>query len=235
MTLLQTLRAEFKRVADPGRAPKMQAYMKSAMPYHGLASTPCGEICKRVFADYPFTDAACWRKDVLAIWRGATHREERYGAIALTGHRKAKPFQNLDALPMYEEMVVSGGWWDFVDVIAGHRLGALLANHPVEMRRLMRQWSRDENIWKRRSSIICQLRFKRDTDLRLLYDCIEPSLPSKEFFLRKAIGWALREYAWHDPHEVIRYVRARKGDLSNLSKREALKNVVKQGLIKSMP
>ena len=80
-------------------------------------------------------------------------------------------------------------------------------------------------MWIRRASILAQLRFKEDTDLELLYACIQPSLSSKEFFLRKAIGWALRQYAWTDPKEVKRWVRAHEHELSNLSKREALKNV----------
>jgi len=86
-------------------------------------------------------------------------------------------------------------------------------------------WSRSENMWKRRTSILCQLGFKQDTDLRLLYTCIKPSLDSKEFFLRKAIGWALRQYAWTDPAEIRRYARANEAQLSRLSKREALKNI----------
>lgn len=89
----------------------------------------------------------------------------------------------------------------------------------------MRAWSRSENMWKRRTAILCQLSFKKETDLKLLYSSIEPSLDSKEFFLRKAIGWALRQYAWTNPAEVRRYVRANAGRLSPLSKREALKNI----------
>jgi 3-methyladenine DNA glycosylase AlkD len=80
-------------------------------------------------------------------------------------------------------------------------------------------------MWKRRTSILCQLKFNKDTDLRLLYSCIEPSLDSREFFLRKAIGWALRQYAWSDAGEIRRYVREHEDQLSPLSKREALKNV----------
>ena len=126
---------------------------------------------------------------------------------------------------MYEEMIVSGAWWDYVDTIASRRVGPILHRHPVPMKRLMRQWSRCDNIWKRRTSILCQLGSKSTTDLKLLYDCIEPSLAEKEFFLRKAIGWALRQHAWTDPKEVIRYVQERGDDLSPLSKREALKNM----------
>ena len=128
---------------------------------------------------------------------------------------------------MYEEMVVSGAWWDFVDLIASRRLGPLLQEYPGPMRKKMLAWSRSKNMWKRRSAILCQLSFKADTDLELLYECIEPSLASKEFFLRKAIGWALRQYAWTDPREVRRYVRAHAGELSPLSQREALKNIRK--------
>ena len=79
-------------------------------------------------------------------------------------------------------------------------------------------------MWKRRSAIICQLSAKRETDLDLLYTCIEPSIGRPEFFLRKAIGWALRQYTWTDPDEVARYVAANVDRLSGLSQREALKN-----------
>jgi len=93
------------------------------------------------------------------------------------------------------------------------------------MRRKMLAWSRSSNLWKRRTAIICQLGFKEETDLKLLYACIEPSLGSREFFLRKAIGWALRQYAWTDRAEIKKYVRLNRTRLSALSSREALKNI----------
>ena len=162
---------------------------------------------------------------MLGLWRGARYREERYGAIELTGVKRFDRFQDMAALPMYEEMIVTGAWWDLVDGIAGHRLGLLLRRFPREMRKEMLAWSRSDDLWKRRSAILCQLTFKKATDLDLLYATIEPALASKEFFLRKAIGWALRQYAWTDPEEVRRYVREHEKELSPLSKREALKNV----------
>jgi 3-methyladenine DNA glycosylase AlkD len=223
--LLETLRAELARVADPTRAPAMQAYMKSAMPYHGVAAKPFRAVCKAVFKDVAFETPAAWRRAVLAIWRGARFREERYAAIELAGHRSARTFQTLDALPMYDELIVTGAWWDLVDGLATHRIGALLHAFPREMRREMLTWSRCDDMWKRRAAILAQNRFKAETDLDLLYACIEPSLPSTEFFLRKAIGWALREYAWTDPDEVVRYVREKGDGLSRLSRREALKNI----------
>ena len=233
--LLLSVRAGLARLGDAERARGQQAYAKSAMPFHGVTTPQFRVVCRRLFALLEWPDAPGWRKDVLGVWRGATHREERHAAIELSGHRRARSFQTLEALPVYEEMIVTGAWWDFVDGIATHRLRELLVRHPAPMRRTMRAWARDANMWKRRAAILCQIGLKEETDLELLYACIEPSLGSKEFFLRKAIGWALRQYAWTDPREVVRYVRRNRDRLSPLSKREALKNVLRQGLIGRIP
>ena len=227
--LLKRLRAEMVRAGDPARAEGARQYMKSEMPFHGVPAPALRAICKRVFAEHPLPDAAAWRESVLGVWRGAKFREERYAAIGLAGDRRAREFEDLLALPMYEEMIVTGAWWDTVDSIASHRIGALLRRHPAAMRKTLLAWSRCDNLWKRRTAILAQLGFKQETDLPFLYACIEPSLESKEFFLRKAIGWALRQYAWTDPDEVIRYVRAKGDALSPLSRREALKNTPENG------
>lgn len=223
--LLLKLRSEFKRVADPVRALGMQRYMKSAMPYHGVPAPLIRRVCRESFADLEFEDAEAWRKSVLHIFRNARFREEWYAAVELCRSKKARAFQTIDALPMYEEMIVRSAWWDIVDTLAAHGVGSLLRAHPKPLAGEMRAWSRSENMWKRRTAILCQLSFKKETDLKLLYSCIEPSLDSKEFFLRKAIGWALRQYAWTNPAEIRRYVRANEARLSPLSKREALKNI----------
>jgi 3-methyladenine DNA glycosylase AlkD len=224
--LRKDLLRELRAVADPARAAGAQAYMKSEMPFLGVAATPLRRVCRSVFAAHPLDSAGKWRRAVLDLWRGAKFREERYAAIELSGARACREWQTLDTLPMYEELIVTGAWWDYVDVLAIHRVGEFLVrDFPRPMKREMRRWSVDRDMWKRRTSILCQITFKKDTDLDLLYDCIEPSLSSKEFFLRKAIGWALRSYAWTDPKEVARYVRAHEEDLSPLSRREALKNL----------
>jgi len=223
--LLQRLRREFSKLADPERAAGMQRYMKSAMPFHGVTTPQLRAVCRALYRDLLFESREDWEGAVLAIWSRAKFREERHAAILLAGIRQARPFQRVAALPMYERMIVEGAWWDYVDSIATHQLGSLLRNEPKAMRKAMLVWSRDENLWKRRSAILCQIGFKADTDLDLLYRCIEPSLASREFFLRKAIGWALRQYAWTDPDEVARFVRTHEKALSPLSKREALKNI----------
>jgi 3-methyladenine DNA glycosylase AlkD len=223
--LLAKVRRELGREGDAARALAMKAYMKSAMPYHGVPTPQLRAVCKRVFAAHEIASAKAWERDVLALWRGARFREERYAALALTSDRRFRAYETTAALPMYEEMVVDGAWWDFIDPIATHHLSAILVSEPAKMRRTMLAWSRDENMWKRRCSILCQIPFKTKTDLELLYTCIEPSLASREFFLRKAIGWALRQYAWTDAAEVQRFVAQNRARLSPLSVREALKNV----------
>jgi 3-methyladenine DNA glycosylase AlkD len=223
--MLLELRKALRRVCDPEKAPAMQAYMKSTMAYHGVPTPLLRKVCKELFTDVQFKSAADWQAQVLDLWKNARFREERYAALHLAGHKKARPFQTPAALKMYEEIIVTGAWWDYVDDVAAHRIGPILQSHPTPMRRKMLSWSKSNDLWKRRSSIICQLGFKQATDLELLYACIEPSLGSREFFLQKAIGWALRQYAWTDGAEVKRYVRLNSDRLSALSRREALKNV----------
>jgi 3-methyladenine DNA glycosylase AlkD len=223
--LIADMRETLAACADTERAPAMQAYMKSAMPCHGVSAVPMRAACKQVFARHPLPSFAAWRDAVLGLFRGATHREQRYAAIELAGARAYRAYRTLEALPIFEEMIETGAWWDLVDTIASHRIGELLRAYPAAMKRTLLRWARGKDMWKARSAILSQITFKADTDLPFLYACIEPSLSSDEFFLRKAIGWALRSYAWTDPDEVVRYVRANADRLSGLSRREALKNV----------
>jgi 3-methyladenine DNA glycosylase AlkD len=223
--MLPGLRRALRQAGDPLKAAAMQAYMKSAMPYHGVPAPLLRKVVRTVFADAQFPTASKWQMQVLELWRKAQFREERYAALHLAGHKRAQAFQTPAALKLYEELIVTGAWWDYVDAIAAQRVGPILREYPGPTRRRMLLWSRSRDLWKRRTAILCQLGFKAHTDLELLYACIEPSLDSQDFFLRKAIGWALRQYAWTDPAEIRRYVRAQHDRLSNLSHREALKNL----------
>jgi len=224
-TLPQLLHERLAAVAEPERAPAMQAYMKSSMPYLGVPTTPRMAICKALFSDLTWPGTAAWQADVLRIWRGARFREERYCAIDLTGVGAARAFQTMDALPMYEEMIVSGAWWDYVDAIATSRLWQILKADKAKMKTAMLDWAKGQDMWKRRSAILCQLPAKAETDRHFLMACIAPSLSSKEFFLRKGIGWALRHFARTDPDWVRAYVADNEAVLSPLSKREALKHL----------
>ena len=223
--LLLALRACLSAVGDPARAQGAQAYMKSAMPFHGVGAVPLRAACRELFAPLAPRDGAAFRREVLGLFRGAEYREETYAAVELARWKRAAPLRDLAFLPVCEEMVVVGAWWDVVDAVAAHLLGELLRKEPRAMRREMLAWARCDDLWKRRSAILCQLGFREATDAALLHACIEPSLDSGEFFLRKAIGWALRQHARTDPDGVRRWVEENAGRLSGLSRREATKHL----------
>lgn len=223
--LIDDLRRSLGEVADPSRAPAMQAYMKSAMPYYGVRSPIAKQVFARVLRDHPVETRAAWLATVRALWHDATHREERYAAIALAGHRSYLAYQDPDTLELYRELIVTGAWWDFVDTLASHQVGPILRAHHDEVRPTIVAWSTDPDRWLRRTSIICQLGARESIDLDLLTACIEPNLADRDFFIRKAIGWALRQHAWADAAWVQAYVRRQGDRLSPLSRREALKNV----------
>jgi 3-methyladenine DNA glycosylase AlkD len=213
--LVAAVRAGLRAAADPAKAPRMQAYMKSELPFLGVYAPELRRVCGAVFDVQPVED---WRRAVLELWHEAEYREERYAALALLHRHRRKA-----DLELLEELIVSGSWWDYVDPLS-QVLGELLRRRP-DVEPVVRAWSRDSDPWKRRAAILCQLKFRSDTDAVLLRDCIEANLGDDEFFIRKAIGWALREYAKTDPEWVVRFVREHDDRLSPLSRREALKRI----------
>ena len=221
--LIATIRQELKAQANPGEAPGMQAYMKSEMPFYGVRSPAVRKLCRLAAARYPIRSEAEFERAIRVLWDEAAAREERYAAIDLCKLPAHAGFQKPRSLRLYEHLITTGAWWDYVDPLASHQVGYLLANYPDTIAPRMRRWSRSKDIWKRRTSILCQLGFKNKTDLDLLYSCIDPSLESKEFFLQKAIGWALREYGKTEPVKVARFVRKNAGRIAPLSRREALR------------
>jgi len=119
--LVTAVRAGLAGLADPVKAAGMQAYMKSAMPYRGVPAPAQDTLFRRIFAEHPLDGATAWRDTVLALWRTASYREERYAAVALSGCRRYREHQTPESVPMYEEMIIDGAWWDYVDAVAIHR------------------------------------------------------------------------------------------------------------------
>lgn len=208
--------------ADPDRAPGMQAYMKSAMPYLGVRVPVVRALTTAAARDRPPSSVAQLVATATVLWRGATHREHRYAAAALTRLRMADGA--LELLPLHEEMIVTGAWWDHVDEVAP-RLGRLLLAHPDEVRPLLLTWSVAPDRWLRRAAILAQLGARARTDVDLLTRVTDANAADREFFVRKAIGWALRDYARSDPAWVADFVAARADVLSSLSRREATKHL----------
>ena len=216
--------AALRTAADPERAPQQQAYMKSGMPFLGATVPQCRRIAASTFRAHPLPGADAWEAAILALWRQAAFREERYAAIELLNLPRCSRWIEPRRVPLIEELVVTGAWWDYVDAIAGRAMGTMVAAHPRPTKTLLRRWARSDNVWKRRTAMLAQLRRKHATDRKLLADVIEPSIGEPEFFLRKGIGWALREFSKTDPEWVTEFIAAH-GGLSALSRREALKHV----------
>ena len=229
--LIEAIAREFEAAGDPDRAAGQQAYMKSELPYFGITTPQMRQICRDCFNAHPLDNADAWEGTILGLWREAGHREQRYAAIELLGFKPYRQYLTPDLVPTLKELIVSGAWWDYVDGIAVNRIGQLFADHPDIMRPILEDWSTGDDMWLRRTAILAQLKFKEATDTRLLFAFIEPSIGSREFFLRKAIGWALREYSKTDSETVIDYISSNKDRLSGLSKREGLKILMKKGLV----
>jgi 3-methyladenine DNA glycosylase AlkD len=223
--MIDAIRSALAGRADPAKAPDMQRYMKSEMPFLGVQKPARTEIARAVFAAHPLDGFEPWRDTVQTLWREATYREERYLALALAGDRRYREHRTMAALPLYEELIVTGAWWDFVDEVSAVLLGELLARDGPALAPVLRRWAADGDMWRRRAAIVSQVRRKAATDLALLYDCIEPNRTDREFFIRKGIGWALRAYAWVDPDEIERYCATH--ELMPLSRREALRNLAR--------
>lgn len=220
--LIAAIRSRLTAAADPVRAAGAQAYMKSEMPSLGVRVPEVRRIVKAAAGELPPDSLEELRQSVLELWRGAAWREERYAAIDLTGLRLAAGEPSM--LPLYEEIIRSGAWWDLVDGVS-HRLCALLQSHREELTPVLRGWSTDPDFWIRRASITAQLGAKSATDTALLADVIEANLADSEFFIRKAIGWALRDYSATDPGWVRAFAERHGPALSPLSRREALRKL----------
>jgi 3-methyladenine DNA glycosylase AlkD len=222
--LVRALRAGLADLADPQRAVAMRAYMKSEMPFYGVPSPPRRTMVNAVLAAHPLPDRPTWLTAVRTLWTGAQRREERYVAIDLLGRKPYARWRAPDMLPLYEDMIVTGAWWDHVDEIAIRHVGALRTEHPQAVAPAMRAWATDADRWKRRTSVICQVTAKANTDTDLLTHCVESTQDDPDFFLRKGIGWALRDYARTAPDWVRDFV-ATHPRLSPLSRREATKHL----------
>lgn len=217
-TTVREIRGALRAAAEPDRAQGAQAYMKSEMPFLGVRVPAARRIARGAVATE--TDADVLRAVAAALWEQARYREERYAAMAVLGVRALRGDPAI--VPDVERMVRTGRWWDYTDELA-HRLADLHDARPEETAVTVRAWSRDADMWIRRIAILSQLGRRDRVDRALLSEVVEPNLGDPEFFIRKAIGWALREVARHDPEWVRAY--AAEHPLSPLSRREALKHL----------
>ncbi|PKH41318.1 3-methyladenine DNA glycosylase AlkD [Nocardioides alpinus] len=230
MTYVGAVRAALAERGDAVRAAQQQAYMKSELPYVGLTAPELRAMLKPLLVEHRFIDRASWEAAVLELWEDVTHREEWYAAVALLRHRAYAAWLDPDLLPLLGTLVRTGAWWDVVDEIASHLVGQVLLDHRRVVTPVMDGWSVDvDSLWIRRTAVLSQLRHREETDTDLLQRALVANLDDtaygKEFFVRKALGWSLREHAKTDAAWVRAFVSTYADRLSGLSRREALKHL----------
>ena len=228
-TLVAQVRSALAAAGDAERAAGQQAYMRSALPFHGVTSPELRRIVNPLLREHAPTDRPTWEATVRELWDGATHREERYAALALAQHRSARAWQDPDVLDLHRHLVVTGAWWDLVDETATRLVGPVLLAHRTAVTPVMDAWAVADDLWLRRVAILSQLKHKGATDVALLERAVVANLEGSpfgsEFFVRKALGWALREHAKTDPAWVRAVLDRHGGQLSGLTRREATKHL----------
>ncbi|MCF8256062.1 MAG: DNA alkylation repair protein [Flavobacteriales bacterium] len=213
------LTAVLEQRACPTDAAAMQAYMKGLFPFYGIKATQrrqlLADFMKENGMPTPFDPEV-----LLALW-AAPQREFQHCALDIM-RRQVRSIREGD-LALVEELIVTKSWWDTVDGLSSWIVGPYFLKFPGHKAEITGQWAIHENLWLRRASIIFQLGYKQKTDTELLFRHIRLNLGSKEFFINKAIGWALREYARTDAEAVRQFVSTT--ELSPLSRREAMKHL----------
>ncbi|MGW2049724.1 DNA alkylation repair protein [Streptomyces sp. NPDC001858] len=219
--VLARLTSAYGGAVDPERAAAMQAYMKDVAPFLGLPTADRRALSRTVLAGTPRPDEADCTAIALRCW-ALPHREYHYFAVDYLRRHTGRLSSGF--LPVARRLVATTSWWDTVDLLAAHVVGALVEAD----RRLaadMDVWIADEDLWVARTALLHQLRYKDRTDAdRLFAYCLRQS-GHPDFFVRKAIGWSLREYAKTDPEAVRAFVTRERTRLAPLSAREALKNI----------
>jgi 3-methyladenine DNA glycosylase AlkD len=220
--------AQFRARADPERAGPMAAYMKTAMPFYGVTKPDRVPVYREMKKRFAPASRREYEAGVRALWR-LGRREERYAAIEYA--RQGDDFVTVESLPLYERLVREGAWWDLVDDIAIRLAGRALLKQRAKVRPVMRRWIDHEHLWVRRAALLCQIGHKQHTDQRQLFGhCLRRAAES-EFFIRKAIGWALRDYSYTAPEAVRDFLAAHREQLSGLSLREGAKQLVRAGFL----
>lgn len=210
----------FESHADPAQVAPMKAYMRDQFEYLGIKSPQFKILMKEHIAAHGLPPAE--ELDFIAreLWE-LPYREFQYAATSLIGRMEKKLPKGF--APTFEHLITHKSWWDTVDTLAGNPIGVHFQRFPDVREKTLAKWRKSDNFWLRRTCILFQLNYKAETDFDLLSAIIRENLGSKEFFINKAIGWSLRQYARTDPKAVKKFVKAT--ELHPLSRREAMKHL----------
>ena len=216
-----SLKKLFEQNANPAQAGPMKKYMRDQFEYLGIKSPQMAALNKEFIKEYGLPPIGQLNTIVRELW-SLPQREFQYAAMSLMGRleKKVEP----EFISIIEYLLVTKSWWDTVDALAGHAVGTQFKRFPDVREKYLKKWRKSDNFWLRRTTLLFQLGYKKETDFDLLCELIKENLGSDEFFINKAIGWALRQYAHTNPAPVKKFVKATK-ELHPLSRREALKNI----------
>lgn len=198
----------------------MQQYMRNQFPFLGIKTPERKELLKQFFQKSNILRQPFQSDFVKMLWE-KDEREYQYAALLYI----EKIMKKLDKedIPLLEELILTKSWWDTVDVLAPKPIGSIAAQYPEVIPEKIDRWAREDDLWLRRSAILFQLKYKKTTNEDLLYRYIKWNADDREFFIQKAIGWALREYSKTNPQSVKQFIETQA--LSNLSIREGSKYI----------
>jgi len=204
---------------------QMEKYMRNQFKFFGLKSPLRKELQRNIIKEFGYPSIKDIEYIVLNFWN-SDERELQYFAMELL----QKNIKKLDAniIDFLENLIQKKSWWDTIDFIAPNLVGKLFINDKNLQNKYITKWINSDNFWLKRSAIISQLRYKEQTNFNLLKELIFITKDEDEFFIRKAIGWALREYSKRSPKEVKQFITV--ADLKPLSTREGLKYINKNNL-----
>lgn len=221
---LESLKDVFEKNSDSAYADAMAKYMLNQFPFYGIKSPERKRICRDFLKETIIMEKSELFSLIYTLWQ-LPQREYQYFALDIL-EKNMKRLEDGD-IKFLEALVISKSWWDTVDMIASKLIGTYFLKFPGQVN-LTKIWIESSNLWLQRSALLFQLKYKNQTDQELLFTYIKQMAGSREFFIRKAIGWALREYAYTNSQDVIKFIDENKEILSPLSKREALKRLVKK-------
>ncbi|MDA5282604.1 DNA alkylation repair protein [Streptomyces sp. Isolate_45] len=219
--LVERLTTAYAAAADPAQAGPMTAYMKDVAPFLGIRTPRRRALSRTVTKDTPRPSEADCAALALRCWSLA---EREYHYFAVDYLRRYVPRCTSGFLPVVRHLIVTTSWWDTVDLLAAHTVGPLVAADP-RLGAVMDEWVEGDDLWLARAGLLHQLTYKSATDAGRLFAHCRRLAGHPDFFIRKAVGWALREYAKTDPAAVRAFVTAERDRLAPLSVREALKSL----------
>lgn len=219
---LKEIQLTFSAAGNLARAEKMSAYMKHQFPFYGVPAPQRKALYKPILAILKSEKNSdqTW-KLIFELW-AQKERELKYLALEILRKTPKKNYSP-DDFEKLEYLITTEAWWDTVDLIASNYLTNLTLFFPKEGARAIEKWRDLDNLWLKRSCLLFQLKLKSATNTALLESLILDFYPLKDFFIQKAIGWSLREYAKTDPQFVVHFIE--KNKLEGLAKREALRNL----------